>query len=215
MTQDTPRVTKAHRVGDRWVLHPEELMEAVDLLKGGCLVVYPTDTLYGLGADPYDAEAVRRLYRVKRRPRTEPMSLVVGDREEAERLAYLLEPGRRLWKAFLPGPLTLLLPAKPEAPPPPVTHEGVVGLRCPKQAIPRALAAEFGPITTTSANRHGAPAPVRVEEAVGQLGIDVDLYIDAGPSPYGVPSTIVDLSRDPPTVKREGALTRKELNLHG
>ncbi|MEE9592168.1 MAG: L-threonylcarbamoyladenylate synthase [Thermoplasmata archaeon] len=190
-------------------------MEAVDLLKGGGLVVYPTDTLYGLGADPYDDEAVRRLYRVKRRQRSEPVSLVVADMAEAERLAYLLKPGRRLWKAFLPGPLTLLLPAKPEAPPPPVTHEGVVGLRWPKQVIPRAIAAEFGPITTTSANRHGAPAPVRVEEAVGQLGSDVDLYIDAGPSPHGVPSTIVDLSQDPPTITREGVLTRKELNLHG
>jgi L-threonylcarbamoyladenylate synthase len=211
----TPKVTKAHRVDDRWVLHPKELMEAVDLLKGGGLVVYPTDTLYGLGADPYDNAAMDRLYRVKRRPWTEPMSLVVGDIEEAGRLAHLLESGRRLWKAFLPGPLTLLLPAKPEAPPPPVTRDGIVGLRYPEHPIPRAIAAEFGPVTTTSANRHGAPAPVRAEEAMTQLGTDVDLYIDAGPSPYGLPSTIVDLSRDPPTIKREGALTREELNLHG
>ncbi|MFQ5919612.1 MAG: L-threonylcarbamoyladenylate synthase [Thermoplasmata archaeon] len=215
MTPDTPKVTQAHRVDHRWVLHPEELMEAVDLLKGGGLVVYPTETLYGLGADPYDSAAVERLYRVKGRPRTEPMALVVGDMEEARRLAHLLEPGRRLWEAFLPGPLTLLLPAKPEAPPPPVTREGIVGLRCPRRAIPRALASEFGPITTTSANRHGASAPVRVEEAVAQLGAGVDLYIDAGPSAYGLPSTIVDLSQDPPTIKREGALTREELNLHG
>lgn len=215
MTPDAPRIARAHRVGEDWVLHEEDLMEAVDLLKGGALVVYPTDTLYGLGADPYDDAAVRRLYRVKRRPRSEPVSLVVADMVEAERLAHLVGPGRRLWKTFLPGPLTLLLPMKPEAPPPPVTRDGVVGLRCPNQAIPRALADEFGPITTTSANRHGAPAPRQAEEAVAQFGTEVDLYIDAGPSPYGLPSTVVDLSVDPPTVKREGALTPDELNLHG
>ncbi|MFQ6012739.1 MAG: L-threonylcarbamoyladenylate synthase [Thermoplasmata archaeon] len=210
-----PRIVKAHRVGGNWVLPEKDLTEAVELLKGGSLVVYPTDTLYGLGADPYDEAAVRRLYRAKGRPESAPVSLVVAGQEEADRLAHLTGPGRRLWKTFLPGPLTLLLPAKPEAPPPPVTREGVIGLRCPAHPIPRALAEEFGPLTTTSANRHGAASPRRAEEAVARLGKAVDLYIDAGPSPRGLPSTVVDLSGDPPTVKREGALTREELNLDG
>ncbi|MEE9593071.1 MAG: L-threonylcarbamoyladenylate synthase [Thermoplasmata archaeon] len=215
MTSDGPRVLKAHRVDDDWRLGEEALTEAIEMLKGGSLVVYPTDTLYGLGADPYDEGAVRRLYRVKRRPWTEPVSLIVAGFEEARRLAHLTEPGQRLWKTFLPGPLTLLLPTKPEAPPPPVTRAGVIGLRCPAHPIPHALTEEFGPLTTTSANRHGAESPRRVEEAVTQLGAEADLYIDAGPSPLGLPSTIVDLCQDPPTIKRVGALTREELNLHG
>ncbi|MDX1533996.1 MAG: L-threonylcarbamoyladenylate synthase [Thermoplasmata archaeon] len=215
MTSGHPAVLKAHRLDDRWVLHPQELVAVVDVLKAGGLIVYPTDTLYALGVDPYDEAAVRRLYRVKRRPWTEPMSVLVGDLEEAERLAHIVDPGRRLWKAFLPGPLTLLLPAKPEAPPSPVTRNRVVGLRLPRHSIPRALAAEFGPITTTSANRHGAEDPTDIKEAKAQLRGDVDLYIDAGPAPHGLPSTVVDLTQDPPTVKREGALTRDELNLDG
>lgn len=215
MISGDPRVVKAQRVGQDWLLGEEELTEAVEMLKGGSLVVYPTDTLYGLGADPYDEGAVRRLYRVKRRPWTEPVSLVVAGFEEARRLAHLTEPGRRLWKTFLPGPLTLLLPAKPEAPPPPVTRAGVIGLRCPAHPISHALTEEFGPLTTTSANRHGAQSPRRAEEAMTQLGADADLYIDAGPAPLGRSSTIVDLCQDPPTIKREGALTREELNLHG
>ncbi|MFQ5985869.1 MAG: L-threonylcarbamoyladenylate synthase [Thermoplasmata archaeon] len=215
MSSEGLRVVKAHRLGRDWTLREEVLVETVEKLKGGALVVYPTDTLYGLGADPYDEGAMRRLYQVKRRPWSEPVSVVVAGFEEAERLAHLTGPGKQLWKAFLPGPLTLLLPAKPEAPPPPVTREGVIGLRCPAHPIPRSLAEEFGPLTTTSANRHGAPSPQRVEEAMTQLGADADLYIDAGPTPRGLPSTIVDLSLDPPTIKREGALSREELNLHG
>jgi L-threonylcarbamoyladenylate synthase len=115
----------------------------------------------------------------------------------------------------MPGPLTLLLPAGPEAPLAPVVREDVVGLRCPDHGVPLRLAKEFGPLTATSANLHGAPGPRTVDDARRQVGRDATLYIDAGPCPLGQGSTVVDLTTSPPTVKREGALPVTELRLDG
>lgn len=209
-----PRLV-AHRRDAGWTLTEEGLVQVVELLKRGQLVVYPTDTLYGLGADPYDPLAVERLYRAKRRPRGEPISLLVADKDQARRLARFSPLTERLWDAHLPGPLTLLLPATPEAPLAPVTREAVVGLRMPDHGVPLLLAREFGPLTATSANLHRVPPPRTVADAQAQLKGDVALYVDAGPCPPGGASTVVDCTQDPPTVKREGALSRRELDLDG
>lgn len=210
-----PRRLQAREGSSGWALQEGELVEVVEALKGGGLVVYPTDTLYGLGADPYDGAAMDRLYRVKGRPPGEPVALVVASLEEARRLAHLSPAALRLWEAFLPGPVTLILRATPEAPPRAVTGEGGVGLRMPDHGIPLAVAREFGPFTATSANRHGRPSPRTREEAEAQLGDEVDLYVDAGPSPIGRGSTVVDLTGERATVKREGAVARDELERHG
>lgn len=211
----SPRHLHAREANGRWELREEDLIEVVECLKAGGLAVYPTDTLYGLGADPYDEAAMDRLYRVKGRPRHDPVALVVAGLEEAERLAQVTPAARRLWEAFLPGPLTLILPSRPEAPPRAVTQEGAVGLRMPDHGVPIAVAREFGPLTATSANRHGSLPPRTLEEAETQLGEAADLYVDAGPCPLGVGSTVVDLTGERATVKREGAVAREELEGHG
>ncbi len=115
----------------------------------------------------------------------------------------------------MPGPLTLILRAKAEAPPPPVTKEGALGLRMPRHDVPLLLGQEFGPFTATSANLHGGPPPRTFGEAYSQLGGEVDLLIDAGTCPLGRESTVLELIGDQPTIKREGALAREELERHG
>lgn len=209
------RTIRARRTEAGWALAEDDLVEAVEVLKRGRLVVYPTDTLYGLAGDPHDPLAMERLYRAKRRPRGEPVALVVANREQARRVAVLSPAAERLWAAHLPGPLTLLLPAGPEAPMAPVVRDDVVGLRVPDHGVPLQLAREFGPFTATSANLHTLRPPRTVEDARKQLGDDVTLYLDAGPAPLGRPSTVMDLTEDPPTVKREGAVSRAELGLDG
>jgi L-threonylcarbamoyladenylate synthase len=209
------KVVRARRVDEHWELEEEDLIEVIEILKAGGLVVYPTDTLYGLGADPYDPQSVERLYRVKRRPKGEPVSIVVSGLEEAQRLAHFSDPAIQLWRSFMPGPLTLILEAKPEAPPYPITRDGALGLRMPDHDIPLLLAREFGPLTATSANLHGRSPPATVEEARSQLGEEVDLYIDAGPCPLGEESTVVEVRAGRATIKREGALKRRELEGHG
>jgi L-threonylcarbamoyladenylate synthase len=209
------RVVRAKRLRDGWNLAEADLIEVIEVLKGGGLLVYPTDTLYGLGADPYDSEAVDRLYRVKSRPKGEPVSVAVSSLEEARRLARFSERALEMWRSFMPGPLTLILEATPQAPPYPITKDGALGLRMPRHDIPLLLAREFGPITATSANIHGRPAPRTVEEARSQLGKEVRLYIDAGPCYIGVGSTVVDLTSGQATIKREGALKKGELEGRG
>ncbi len=209
------RVVAARKVKGRWQLEEQDLVHTIELLKRGGLVVYPTDTLYGLGVDPYDEEAVERLYRVKRRPRGDPVAILVADLGEAQRLAQFSTRALTLWKAFMPGPLTLILPAKPEAPPFLISEQGALGVRMPKHDVPLALAQEFGPITTTSANLHQAPPPITLEEARSQLEEDVDLYIDAGPCSLGKQSTVLDMTQERGIIMREGALAREELERYG
>lgn len=206
---------KARFVNDDWELGEEDLVRVVEALKSGGLVVYPTETLYGLAADPYDEEAVDRLFRTKRRPRGEPVSVALPGLEEAQSLAHFSPLALNVWAAFMPGPLTLILRAMPEAPPYVLTEEGNIGLRMPRHPVALTIAREFGPITASSANVHGQPPPKTIEEARSQLADEVDLYVDAGPCPVGRGSTVVDLTGDRPIVKREGAVPREELERYG
>lgn len=215
MNSQTARVVRARMVDGRWELEERDLMEAIEVLKSGGLVVYPTETLYGLGVDPYDEEAINRLYKVKQRPRGDPVAVLVSGLEEAERIAHFSHQALKIWEAFMPGPLTLILKAKPEAPSFVVTRKGALGLRMPKHDVPLNLALEFGPITTSSANIHHGLSPRTLTEALSQLGGQVALYIDAGPCPLGEESTVLDLTLDRAMIKREGVLAREELERYG
>ena len=186
----------------------DAIQEAAKWIRNGGLVALPTDTLYGLAADPFRADAVARVFAVKGRVADRALPLIAADADQiAARLGPLPPAGRRLAEKFWPGPLTLLLLA-PAAVARDVTGgTGRVGVRVPAHAIARAICrGADGPITATSANRSGQPATADPGEVERALGDDVDLLIDAGVTPGGAPSTIVDVTGPVPRLVRTGAV---------
>lgn len=187
--------------------------EVVDVLRRGGFVVYPTDTLYGLGVDPFNPEAVGRLFAAKKRPEGQPLSVALADLDAAKELAIVSPRAEAFLRPWLPGPLTMLFRPTDKAPPTIVSSQGTVAIRVPKHPVALMLARRFGPITATSANLHGKPASVEVWQAQEQFGDAVDMYVDAGPCPIGRESTIVDFTSAEPRVIREGALSAERLGL--
>jgi len=170
---------------------------AAKTLRRGGLVVYPTDTLLGLGALAGHRGAVRRLLSVKGRPSGLPVSVCVSSTEEVERFARVSPTARRFLRRHLPGPYTVLLAPSPEgrrAFAPAIGGFRAVGFRVPDHPVARELARRVGPITATSANRHGASPARTVAAARHALGRAVAYYLPAHPAGLGVPSTIVDLT---------------------
>jgi len=213
VAQGKPLVIHVEPDAPRELLY-EKLAAALEAIKRGGLVVYPTDTLYGLGADPYSRDAVLRVYRAKRRPLDRPLPVLVSSIEAAERLVVFNEAARRLAERFWPGALTLILPLRHDAPVPRELHAGTgrLGVRMPAHRVALALIESAGgALTGTSANRHRMPPPRTAQEAIEQLNGEVDVVVDAGPAPHGEPSTIVDLSATPPRVIREGAVPAREV----
>jgi L-threonylcarbamoyladenylate synthase len=172
------------------------LSDAVQALRRGGLVVYPTDTLLGLGALARDRYAVERLVRAKGRSAGQPISVCVSSTEEIERYAVLSPAARRFVRRHLPGPFTVLLQPSPEARralAPSVGGLATIGFRVPDHPVARALARRVGPITATSANRHGAPPARTFAHARRALDGAVSVYLPMGPKGSGRPSTVVDL----------------------
>ncbi len=170
---------------------------AARALAAGALVVYPTDTLLGLGARASRRDAVARLQRAKGRPSDQSISVVVSSLEEVERLAALTPATRRFLRRHLPGPVTVLLPPSEEARrryPTAIAGGRAIGIRIPDHPVARDLARRVGPITATSANRHGEPPARTVAEARRAFGRSVRVYLPAVPRPSGRPSTLVDLT---------------------
>jgi L-threonylcarbamoyladenylate synthase len=190
----------------------QQVAKGIFILKQGGLVAYPTDTVYGLGASMLSEDAVQQVYLVKSRPREMALPLLVASVAQIEDLAGRLSPlARRLVDTFLPGPLTLVLPASDAVPVYLRTKEGTVALRIPDHPVPIALIQGLGtPIVGTSANLSGKPSPLTAEEVSSQLGDRVELIIDGGRCP-GRESTIVDVTGDLPVVLREGAISRETI----
>jgi len=190
--------------------HPDAdvIAGAVELLRQGGVVAYPTDTLYGLAADPASQRAVEELYRIKGRQVDQAIPLVAADVAQLERCAGLLSPVARLLGTCLwPGPLTLIVPAWAGLSP--VLHggTGTVAIRVPAHPVACALARAFGaPITSTSANRSGQPATDSPDVVRASMGNDLAAILDAGRSPGGLPSTIVDVLGERPRLVRPGAV---------
>ena len=202
-----------HGVSRRLVIDPaspdrDAIDEAASVIRRGGVVAFPTDTLYGLAADPFDVEAVGRVFTVKGREDAQPVALVAADVAQVEdQLGVLTVNARSLAEQFWPGPLTLLVPAPPGLAPGVVASTGLVGVRVPSHGVSRALAAASARVlTATSANRSGEPASADPEHVWLTLGEKVDLMLDAGPTPGGAPSTLVDVTADPPRLVRPGAI---------
>jgi L-threonylcarbamoyladenylate synthase len=178
------------------------LTAATRALAAGGLVVYPTDTLLGLGARAADPEAVERLAAAKHRPAGMPVSVMVSSIGEVEALAELSPAGRRFVRTHLPGPYTVLVTGSAQAhrslAPPATGPSGTVGLRVPAHPLAREIARRAGPITATSANRHGEPPCRSVAAARRAFGRSVAVYLDGPPRPSGRPSQLVDLTQRTP-----------------
>ena len=185
----------------------DALRSASDALARGLIVAFPTDTLYGLAVDPRNPEAVRALYQAKQRGDA-PIPLIAADQAQVERQVGRMSPdARRLAARFWPGPLTLILEALPWLAE--KFHGGArtVGVRVPNHPVARYLAREAGhPLTATSANLSGTEAASTADEVVAGLGDAVALVLDAGPTPGGLPSTIVDAQGDVVVLVRAGAV---------
>jgi L-threonylcarbamoyladenylate synthase len=192
---------------------PQALREAAAVLHRGGLVAFPTETVYGLGASALDAAAVARIFAAKQRPADNPLIVhVAGLAEAAPLVAELPETARRLAARFWPGPLSLVLP-KSAAVPEIVTAGGpTVALRVPAHPVALALLRESGlPLAAPSANPASMLSPTTAEHVLRGLGNRIDLVLDAGPTPGGLESTVLDVTVSPPRLLRPGLVTREAL----
>jgi L-threonylcarbamoyladenylate synthase len=185
---------------------------AVRAVRSGQLVVLPTDTVYGIGADAFDAAAVADLLAAKARGRDMPVPVLVGSWDTIEGLvSYVPAQMRSLIEAFWPGGLTLVVEHAPSLAWDLGDARGTVAVRMPLHPVALELLERTGPMAVSSANRSGQPAALTVEQARQQLGESVQVYLDGGPVTVGVASTIVDVTTETPRVLREGAVSLADL----
>ena len=190
-----------------------EVRRAAQILRAGGLVAFPTETVYGLGADASNAKAVARLYAVKRRPATHPVIIHFASPKDAFSWASgVPESAHRLAKRCWPGPLTLILKRSPLAQDFVTGGQTTVGLRVPSHPVARQLLKEFaGGIAAPSANRFGRVSPTSAAHVREDLGKDVDLVLEGAAGEVGIESTILDLSSGAPVLLRPGHVSREEL----
>ncbi len=197
---------------DRWNPQREIIEEAGSLLRRGGLVAFPTETVYGLGANGLDPSAVERIFEAKGRPSDNPLILHVASSETVHSLAVTDERALLLMEAFWPGPLTLVLRSRSSVPD--VTRGGLdtVALRMPSHPVALALISASGvPVAAPSANRSGRPSPTEASVVLGDLGEGVDLVLDGGSTEVGVESTVLDVSDSMPVLLRPGGIPLEAL----
>lgn len=187
---------------------PGGVRGAAEILRRGGLVVFPTETVYGLGADAENAEAVRRVFAVKQRPETHPLIVHLADAGQlGDWVTGIPGYARVLAERFWPGPLTLVLPRSPRIPSVVTGGCDTVAVRVPHHPVAQRLLTAFGgAIAAPSANRFGALSCTSAEHVADELGPDVDLILDGGPCPVGIESTIIDVTGDEPILLRPGAV---------
>jgi L-threonylcarbamoyladenylate synthase len=191
----------------------EVVQEAVDALRRGGLVAFPTDTLYALGADALAADAIERVLTVKGRHHGKPLSILVPSVEAIVALGVSLGDGvRDLMQAFWPGPLTVVVKAPGRFPAALTAATGTIGLRIPGGVVAQSILTTFGgPIIGTSANKAGGADPADAKTVQRAVGGQIDLILDGGRVALGVPSTVIDCSVEPARLLREGAVPRATL----
>ena len=192
-------------------MHKVELSRVLDALNNGDIVVYPTDTLYALGVDIYNEKAIRRVFKVKKRPLDNPLPVAVSNLSCVEKIAYVNNTARKLAEYFLPGPLTLILNKKNIIPDVVTCGLKKVAVRISNNMLALNLLSSYGPLTVTSANIHGKKVPEIISDIKSQFDIsDIKVYLDSGRL-KGLPSTIVDVSENNINIIRKGAIDNKEI----
>ncbi|TDJ50483.1 MAG: threonylcarbamoyl-AMP synthase [Nitrospina sp.] len=192
---------------------PLETIQSV--LDSGGVIAFPTDTFYGLGADPFNPEAISKIFRIKQRPADKPLLVLIHSPDQVDRLTDQITPlAKLLMRSFWPGSLTLLFKAAPGLPSELTAGTGKVGVRLPAHLFTLQLLEGLDcPLTAPSANISGHKEPTALWEFPSTLGEELDLLVDGGPAPGGKPSTILDATMNPPILVREGAVSRKDLQL--
>lgn len=189
--------------------HPSAhlIHKAAEVIKNGGIIIYPTETLYGLGADPLNSGAIKRLFEIKGRERAKPIPFLIKDQEMLATLVDEIPPiGRQLMEKYWPGPLTLIFRATEGLPPPLWGEAGTIGVRISAHPIARLIVETIdAPLASTSANPAGKENLIDAQRIAEILGDQVDLIIDGG-EVAGQGSTVVDLTVDPPRIVRKGMI---------
>ncbi len=191
--------------------NPESISSALSLFRDGEIVAFPTDTVYGLGADPFQASGIIKLFEAKGRDSNKAIAILVGSVEQAQLVTdHMTEMAMRLCEAFWPGGLTVIVPRKntlPEL----ISNTDRIGIRMPNHPVALEMLRTFGPLATTSANLSGKPDAVSARDVFDQLCNRVPLILDGGKCPGGVPSTVIDCSGSEPIVLRTGPVTSEQI----
>ena len=192
---------------------PDLIREAAGIIKRGGIVSFPTMCLYGLGADAFNTDAVNRVFRIKQRPFSKPLSVLVKDLKYLERLVRYIPPAASsIMENFWPGGITIVFEAKDTLPVNLVAGTGKIGIRLPEHTVASALVNEVeGPITGTSANISGNAGCSRVSDLDFLIADKLDLILDAGQLKGGRGSTVVDVTTDFPRILREGTVSAKDI----
>ena len=190
---------------------PSAITRAAAILREGGIIAFPTDTVYGLGANVFLPQALEKVMDAKQRPDEKSLPVLIADRDHLRKLVARVPPSaERLIEAFWPGALTIVLPMQPQLSP--LLGESALAVRQPNHAAIIALLEAAGfPLTGTSANRSGRPAATSAQEVREQLGNSVDMILDGGPASGNTPSTVIDCTIEPAQILREGALKRSAL----
>jgi L-threonylcarbamoyladenylate synthase len=207
----TPAMSAATEILDAG---PAGIAKAADLLRAGKPVAFPTETVYGLGADATDARAAARLFEIKGRPRFNPLIVHLAEAEAAEALALFDRRAEQLAEQLWPGPLTLVLPRRPDGPLALLVSAGLdtVAVRVPAHPVARRLLRAAGlPVAAPSANRSGAVSPTDPRHVLDDLGGRIPLILAGGRSPVGVESTVIDLTGPEPVLLRPGGVPREAI----
>jgi L-threonylcarbamoyladenylate synthase len=192
------------------------LTRAAEILAGSGIIAYPTETFYGLGADATNPKAIEKIFAVKGRNFKNPISLIIGQTDDVYHLVKdIPESAQKLMAAFWPGALTIVFSASDKVSSLLTAGTGKIGLRISSHPGAGAIVQKLKkPLTATSANLSGAPECSLASEVADQIGDKIDAIIDCGQTRGGKASTIIDVTCDPPTILREGAITRKAIEKH-
>jgi L-threonylcarbamoyladenylate synthase len=193
--------------------HPNAIQHAIDVLRNGGLVAFPTDTVYGLAAPVDNVESIERLYVVKGRNNTKAIAVLLGNNDQLAQVAVNLpDSARKVAECFWPGPLTMIVPRHPSLPDI-LAPLPTIGVRIPDHQVALALLNTTGPLAVTSANLSGGDNSMTASQVMKQLKGRFHLIIDGGRTPGGVPSTVIDCTTPNLDVLREGPITRKQLKV--
>ena len=189
------------------------ISQAVEIIRSGGVIGFPTDTVYGIGVSAFNKEAIEKIYRVKGRSKEKAIPILLADHEELDQITPQPDQTvKTIIQRFWPGALTLILPTLDELPPN-LSPTKTVGVRIPDFELTRELLRHTGPLAATSANISGGESALTAEEAARNLGREIDLILDGGKAPGGVPSTVLDCTQGEPVILREGPVSREEIKL--